>query len=130
MMSELIRSPAPSVFYGFGRLLSSFRVGSSHDIIHIKRIEAAMTMLSEYIYKILVDDEGLFTVLNIDQIYTALINITNCLSKDPSAFTKELKRKVRQLTNYAMAYDLFTSSEGNFKTISEYFLRLFKFEHY
>jgi hypothetical protein len=84
-------------------------------------------MLSEYVYKLLIEDDGLLTVLHIDQIYTVLINISNCLSKDQSAFTKELKRKIRQLTNYAMAYDLFTSSEGNFKTISEYFLRLFKF---
>ncbi len=29
-----------------------------------------------------------------------------------------------------MAYDLFNRSEGNFKTMSDYFLRLFKFEHY
>lgn len=87
-MSEIIRSRQPSVLYGLGRLLISFRTGSSHDIIHLKRIEAAMTMISEYIYKILVEDEGIFTVLNIDQIYSALINIANCLSKDPSAFTK------------------------------------------
>ena len=84
----MIRNRGPSVFYGFGRVMNGFRVGSSHDIIYLKRIEAAMTMLSEYIYKVLVEDEGLFTVLNIDQIYTALINITNCLTKDPSAFTK------------------------------------------
>jgi hypothetical protein len=110
MMSELIRSRESSVLYGFGRLLSSFRQGSARDIIHLKRIEGAMTMISEYVYKILLEDDGLFTVLNIDQIYTALINISNCLSKDQTAFTKELKRKIRQLTNYAMAYDLFTSS--------------------
>ncbi len=69
-----------------------------------------MTMISEFIYKVLLQDNGLYTVLNLDQIYSALINITNSLSKDPSAFTKELKKKIRQLTNYAMAYDLFNRS--------------------
>lgn len=29
-----------------------------------------------------------------------------------------------------MAHDLFNRSDGNFKTISDYFLKLFKFESY
>jgi len=45
-------------------------------------------MISEFIYKVLIQDNGLYTALNLDAIYSALINITNSLSKDPSAFTK------------------------------------------
>ena len=74
--------------YGFGRMLNSFREGGGNDIVHLKKVEAGMTMISEYIYKVLIQDNGLYTVLNLDQIYSALINITNNLSKDPSAFTK------------------------------------------
>ncbi len=29
-----------------------------------------------------------------------------------------------------MVYDLFNRSEGNFKVISDYFLKLFKFDHF
>lgn len=74
--------------YGFSRMLNSFRAGGGNDIVYLKKIEAGMTMISEFIYKGLLQDNGLYTVLNLDQIYAALINITNNLSKDPSAFTK------------------------------------------
>lgn len=110
MMSEVVRSRGNNVLFYLNRLLAGFKEGAGQDIVQLKRIEGAMTVLAEYIYKSLLSDSGLFTVLHIDQIYSALINISNSLSKDQSAFTKELKRKIRQLTNYAMAYDLYTSS--------------------
>lgn len=74
--------------YGCGRMLSSFRQGGGNDIVYLKKIQAGMTMISEFIYKVLIQDNGLYTALNLDAIYSALINITNSLSKDPSAFTK------------------------------------------
>lgn len=46
MMSQLIRSKDRSLLYGFGKMLTSFRIGSSNDIIYLKKIEAAMTMIS------------------------------------------------------------------------------------
>lgn len=88
MMSEVLRNGDKLPMYGFSRMLNSFKEGSGKDIVHLKKIEAGMTMVSEFIYKVLLQDNGLYTVLNLDQIYSALINITNSLSKDPSAFTK------------------------------------------
>lgn len=86
--------------------------------------------MTEYIYKALLDDEGLNTLLYIDQIHTSLIKFIGFLNEDPSLFSPELKSRIKLLSNYATPYDHFTRAEGVFKVFCEYFLRLFKYDNY
>ena len=45
-MSEVLRNGDKLPMYGFGRMLNSFKEGGEKDIVHLKKIEAGMTMVS------------------------------------------------------------------------------------
>lgn len=84
--------------------------------MNLKRNEAAISIITEYIYKALLEDEGINTLLYIDQIHTSLIKFVSFLNEDPTIFSTELKSRIRLLSNYATPYDHFTRAEAVFKS--------------
>jgi hypothetical protein len=55
--------------------------------MHLQRNEATISIIAEYIYKALLDDEGTQTFAYIDQIYSSLIKFVALLNEDPSLFS-------------------------------------------
>lgn len=98
--------------------------------MHLQRHEASISIIADYIYKALLDDEGINTFIYIEQIYASLLKFIGLLSEDPSIFSTELKSRIKLLSNYATPYDHFSRAEGAFKVFCEYFLRLFKYDNY
>lgn len=47
--------------------------------LNLRRNEAALVMLMDYLYKVLLEDEGMTTVLYLDQIFSALLPISKAL---------------------------------------------------
>lgn len=55
------------------------RVVEALKNLNLRRNEAALVMLMDYLYKVLLEDEGMTTVLYLDQIFSALLPISKAL---------------------------------------------------
>ena len=116
LMSELIIDDKP-IFMGINRLVSVLK---SPDL---KRNEAVQMMLYEYIYKTMVEDDGLLTLLHIDQISAALLGASN---EERQSYSKEMRVTLKFMLNYAMVFECF-SKEVILKALAETFLKEFHF---
>lgn len=84
MMSELIFEREKPILSGFGRIVNAFR---ADGLMHLQRNEAAISIIAEYVYKALLDDEGINTFIYIEQIHGSLIKFIGLLNEDPSLFS-------------------------------------------
>lgn len=62
-------------------------------------------------------------IFYLDQIHNSMLKIINWLKEDKT-FSIEIKRKVQYLINSALIYNHFSGTENNFKSFSEYFVKL------
>lgn len=83
----------------------------------------------DYLYKVLLADEGMTTVLYLDQIFSALLPISKALKEERvSSFSRELSRSTKFLINYVAIFDYFLK-ENILKSLAESFLKLFRYVH-
>jgi hypothetical protein len=127
MMSELLFEKERPILGGFTRIVNAFK---AEGLMQLQRKEAAISIIAEYIYKALLEDEGVNTFIYIEHIHASLIKFIGLLNEDPSLFSTELKSRIKLLSNYATPYDHFNRNDGAFKSFCEYFLRLFKYDNY
>jgi|JI6StandDraft_1071083.scaffolds.fasta_scaffold09415_11 hypothetical protein len=55
------------------------RVVEALKTLNLRRNEACLVLLMDYLYKVLLEDEGMTTVLYLDQIFSALLPISKAL---------------------------------------------------
>ena len=115
-----------SISLGLNNLIDALKID---HLLTLKKQEAAISMICEYIYKIFLEDEGLNTVYYMDQLHSSLLKISTWLKEDKT-FSKEIKKKVRFLKNLVISLDYFSGAENTFKNLSDYFLKLIKYEHF
>jgi hypothetical protein len=68
----------------------------------IKRNEAILMMLYEYIYKAMVEDDGTLTLLHIDQVGHAIMNISQ---EERQSFSRDMLITLKFMFNYAIVFD-------------------------
>jgi len=64
----------------------------------------------------------------LDQVHNSMLKIINWLKEDKT-FSILIKRKVQYLINSALIYNHFSGTENNFKSFSEYFIKLIGHEN-
>lgn len=64
----------------------------------------------------------------LDQIHNSMLKIIGWLKEDKN-FSILIKRKVQYLINSALIYNYFNGTDNNFKSFSEYFLKLIGHEY-
>lgn len=62
-------------------------------------------MLEDYIYKVLLEDDGMTTMLYLDQIFNSIMPISRALKEERVSFSKELSRSTKFLLNYASPFE-------------------------
>lgn len=95
----------------------------------LRKYEAIVIMLEDYLYKVLLEDDGLTSVLYLDQIFNFLLPISRALKEERVSFSRELSRSTKFLINYAAVFDYFHNKENILKALSEFFLKIFKYVH-
>lgn len=93
------------------------------SLLNLKKHEAAIAMICEYIHEVLLEDDGTNLVYYMDQIHAAMLKISGWLKEDKT-FSREIKRKVQHLINSVFTYNNFSGSENALKSFADYFVKL------
>ena len=78
-MSQLLKLNDGTIAIGFNNFIDALKIDS---LLMLKKQEAAIGIICEYVYKIFLEDDGINTVLYMDQIHSSLLKLSTYLRED------------------------------------------------
>ena len=76
LMSALIENNKNGIAIGLGDFIDAIRVDT---LLSLKKQEAVIAIICEYIHEVLVEDEGFNLIFYLDQIHNSMLKIINWL---------------------------------------------------
>lgn len=106
LVSALIENNKNGVSIGLNSFIDAIRVDT---LLGLKKQEAVIAIICEYIHEVFIEDEGMNLIFYLDQIHNSMLKIINWLKEDKT-FSIEIKRKVQYLINSALIYNHFSGT--------------------